>query len=94
MFQPVQSGSIYAGGSQTKCMGKTALTVKAGVAYGHQSDICGTGDTKCSDNVFMELRTRQAPVPQERSIMPVRPIREAFSEREASVMGWLFLVLT
>ena len=23
--------------------------------------------------------------------MPVRPIREAFSEREASVMGWLFL---
>ena len=47
-----------------------------------------------SDNVFMELRTRQAPVPQERSIMPVRPIREAFSEREASVMGWLFLALT
>ena len=47
MFQPVQPGSIYAGGSQTKCMGKTALTVKAGVAYGHQSDICGAGDAKC-----------------------------------------------
>ena len=46
MFQPVQPGSIYAGGSQTKCMGKTALTVKAGVAYGHQSDICGAGDAK------------------------------------------------
>ena len=47
MFQPVQPGSIYAGGSQTKCMGKTALTVKAGVAYRHQSDICGAGDAKC-----------------------------------------------
>ena len=46
MFQPVQPGSIYAGGSQTKCMGKTALIVKAGVAYRHQSDICGAGDAK------------------------------------------------
>lgn len=35
-----------------------------------------------SDNVFMELRTRQAPVPQERSIMPVRPIREAFRKEK------------
>ena len=40
-----------------------------------------------SDNVFMELRTRQAPVPQERSIMPVRPIREAFFGKRSFCNG-------
>lgn len=34
-----------------------------------------------SDNVFMELRTRQAPVPQERSIMPVRRSGKLFGKR-------------
>ena len=37
--------------------------------------------------VFMELRTRQAPVPQDNSIRPTRPTIEAFSVRSASVIG-------
>ena len=32
---------------------------------------------------FMELRTRQAPVPQARSISPVRPTTEALAVKEA-----------
>ena len=45
-------------------------------------------------SVFMELRTLQAPVPQDRSMIPVRPMIEAFSLNEASVIGRpiLFLV--
>ena len=40
-----------------------------------------------SESAFMELRTRHAPVPQERSIIPVRPTTEDFSERQACVTG-------
>ena len=36
---------------------------------------------------FMELRTRQAPVPQESSISPTRPIREPLTVRLAWVIG-------
>ena len=38
-------------------------------------------------SVFMELRTRHAPVPQDSSIRPVRPMIEAFSGSAASVIG-------
>ncbi len=38
-------------------------------------------------SVFMELRTLHAPVPQDRSMIPVRPMIEAFSLNEASVIG-------
>ena len=40
-----------------------------------------------SDMVFMELLTRHAPVPQDKSIRPVRPIIDAFSTRPAFVIG-------
>ena len=39
------------------------------------------------ERVFMELRTRHAPVPHSSSISPVRPMTEAFSTSPASVMG-------
>ena len=42
-----------------------------------------------SASVFIELRTRHAPVPHESSIRPVRPITEAFSRRGADEMGIL-----
>ena len=42
---------------------------------------------RARDKVFMELRTRQAPVPHSRSISPVRPMTEAFSTRSALVIG-------
>ena len=42
---------------------------------------------KFSDNVFMELLTRHAPVPQESRIRPIRPITEAFAVKSACVMG-------
>ena len=40
-----------------------------------------------SDMVFMELLTRHAPVPQESSIRPIRPMTEAFAVKSACVMG-------
>ena len=39
------------------------------------------------ERVFIELRTRHAPVPQERSIMPHLPTTEAFSISPALVIG-------
>lgn len=39
------------------------------------------------DSVFIELRTRHAPVPQDRSSSPQRPMMADFSIRLASVMG-------
>ena len=44
------------------------------------------------DRVFMELRTRHAPVPHSSSISPVRPMMDAFSIRPASVMDTPLLV--
>lgn len=41
----------------------------------------------CSESAFMELLTRHAPVPQERSISPTLPIRAAFTGTLASVIG-------
>ena len=40
-----------------------------------------------SESSFMELRTRQAPVPQERIIMPTRPMTDALADRLAPVIG-------
>ena len=40
-----------------------------------------------SDRVFMELRTRQAPVPQDNIIMPTLPTTEDFAERLARLIG-------
>ena len=40
-----------------------------------------------SASVFIELRTRHAPVPHESSIKPVRPMTEAFSRKGAAEIG-------
>ena len=40
-----------------------------------------------SDNSFMELRTRQAPVPQASIIMPTLPITDALASRLALAIG-------
>ena len=40
-----------------------------------------------SASVFIELRTRQAPVPQDRNIIPTRPMIDAFSVMLALITG-------
>ena len=45
---------------------------------------------KHSEMVFIELRTRHAPVPHDSSISPMRPITDAFSLRDACMMGSCF----
>ena len=45
-----------------------------------------------SARAFMELRTLQAPVPQDKNMIPTRPIMEAFSVMLAFITGvfWPF----
>ena len=45
------------------------------------------------ESLFMDVRTRQAPVPQDSMIRPTRPMTEAFSIRSASQIRALLSAL-